>query len=112
MDDNAVETVAYKHHQAAKQLRKLFHRSSSPLVSPRSQEHGPDGRWIPNFNYVWLVFWNRALAQEPGNITVSGTQAAEQRQGRAGCDDKDPARTGIEQDEQCPYNQAGADQKN
>jgi hypothetical protein len=30
MDDNAVETVVYKHQQAAKQLREPFHRSSSP----------------------------------------------------------------------------------
>jgi hypothetical protein len=58
-----------------------------------------------------LVFWNKASAQELGSIAFCGTQAAEHHQGRAGRDDKDPTRTGIEQNEQQPYNHAGSDRE-
>ncbi len=49
MDDNAVETVVYKHQQAAKQLREPFHRSSLP----------------------WSRLDNKIIGQTPGGSQIS-----------------------------------------
>ena len=44
-DDDTVETVVYESQQAAEQLGKFFHRSSSSPALGWHQEHGTEGRW-------------------------------------------------------------------
>jgi four helix bundle protein len=45
VDDNAVKTVVYENHPAAKQLGKKFHRLPPPAILSLQQDHGTGNRW-------------------------------------------------------------------